>query len=42
MKVALRTEKGKWIVKTSRMTYLFNSSDEAFNFVNICRGAKIN
>lgn len=42
MKVTLKTEKGSWIVKTQRMTYLFNSSEEAFRFVEICHRAKIN
>lgn len=36
MKVTLKTEKGRWIVKTNRMTYLFRNSDQAFNFIEVC------
>lgn len=36
MKVTLTTDNGMWIVKAQRMTYLFNSSDEAFRFVEVC------
>ena len=35
-KIALKTEDGMWIVKAQRMTYLFNSLDEAIRFVEVC------
>ena len=36
MKVALRTDKGTWIVTAGKMTYFFTSIDEAFNFIEVC------
>lgn len=41
MKVALRTDKGTWIVTAGKMKYIFTNSDEAFNFIEVCHGAKL-
>lgn len=36
MKVTLKSTKDTWIVKAGRKQYFFTSSDEAFNFIEVC------